>query len=159
VNYLSFYHLLQYGQMTDDSIIQAFLQCLRISFPQTYFLNTNFHRELSQNGWASAFSIFFLHNGSSRYAKKTQSKPSINSDNIVIPIHIHGCHWVALARHIIGSRTFFLYAYDLNSASTFDTIKSIYTTSTTSTCFHPNDAFWIKCHSFTYHPHSNECGS
>jgi len=70
VNYLSFHHLLQHGQMTDDSILQAFLQCLRFTFPQTFFLNTNFHRELSQNGWASAYGTFFLHSDSSRYAKK-----------------------------------------------------------------------------------------
>lgn len=97
VNYLSFHHLLQHGQMTDDSILQAFLQCLRFTFPQTVFLNTNFHRKLSQNGWASAYGTFCLHSDSSRYAKKTQSKPTINSDVILIPFHVNGCHWIALA--------------------------------------------------------------
>jgi len=157
LTYQSFLHLLQYGQMTDDSILQSFLHSLRRSHPQTFYLNTNFHRVLSQQGWDSAYNTFFLHNDSSRYAKRTTSKPSIDTDTILIPIHIHGCHWVALARKKICQDTYFLYADDLNSPNTYDTVRTTYSSSTSPT-FHPANSIWIKCHSYTYQPHSNEFG-
>jgi len=46
----------------------------------------------------------------------------------------------------------------MNSDNTYDTIRSLYSTLNTSSSFHPPDTQWIKCISYTYHPHSNECG-
>ncbi len=89
--------------------------------------------------------------------KKMHLKPLINSPIIIIPIHLNQSHWVILSRRIIGDRTYFLYADDLNSPNNEDTVRNIYSTKTTSQ-FYPHSAIWVHCTSYTYHPHSNECG-
>jgi hypothetical protein len=47
---------------------------------------------------------------------------------------------------------------DLNSTNTYDQIKSIYSLEATSDHFHPHHTKWINLKSYTYIPHSNECG-
>jgi hypothetical protein len=83
---------------------------------------------------------------------------TIDSLTIIIPIHIHASHWVALVRHIINGRVLFFYTDDMNSSNSATIIKSRFSTSSTSLAFHPSTALWITCPSFTYLSHSNECG-
>jgi len=82
----------------------------------------------------------------------------LQSSAVLIPIHINGSHWVALARRRISNKVIFLYCYDLNSPNMAETIRSQYSTSQMSASLHPPHATWIDCHSYTYEPHSNECG-
>jgi hypothetical protein len=95
---MSFQHLLQYGHMTDDTILHALLTSFRNSFPSIHFLDTNFHRDLSRWGWKYAFQRYFLHTSSSQYTQRTMAKPTIHASTIMIPIHINDSHWVALTQ-------------------------------------------------------------
>jgi hypothetical protein len=52
----------------------------------------------------------------------------------------------------------FLFADDLNSATTEEEIKQLLFTSNTCQSFYPSNAQWISCKNYTYIPHSNECG-
>jgi hypothetical protein len=76
----------------------------------------------------------------------------------MIPVHIDGFHWVAVVRRIIAGQTIFFYSDDMNSPSTFESVKSLLSHSSTSEDFHPTDALWVNVLSYTYFPHSNECG-
>lgn len=154
----SFYTLLSYGSPINDSIICTFLSSLHSSCPETHFLDTNFHRKLKQLGWPHAYHHFFLHHQSSKYSKKTQQKPTIDSPTILIPIYANGSHWIALVRTVFNNQTFFLYSDDLNSSNTADHIRSQYLATHTDLVFHPNNMTWINCHFFTFLPHSNKCG-
>ncbi len=131
---------------------------LHKNHPHIFTLDTTFHRVFRLPGWDTALRQFFLHQHSSWWAKSTQFKPTIDAHSILIPIHIQGYHWIALARRVINNHTFFLYSDDLNSSHTFETIKKSYNSTSTSTEFHPDNSTWINCKSYTYHPHSNECG-
>lgn len=82
----------------------------------------------------------------------------MSDSTILIPIHINGFHWVAIARKIIHNKVILLYADDLQSESIERTIKCKYSQANTSPEFHPNDTSWISCQSYKYLPHSNECG-
>jgi len=62
-----------------------------------------------------------------------------------------------LMQRVIHGKVIFFYSDDLNSHNTYESIHSLFSTHTSET-FHPYDAEWIKAHSFTYMPHSNECG-
>jgi hypothetical protein len=42
---------------------------------------------------------------------------------ILLPYHIHGFHWVAIARREIQGHVLFLYADDLNCPSTEEMVK------------------------------------
>jgi hypothetical protein len=63
-----------------------------------------------------------------------------------------GCHCL---RELNG-QVFFLYAVDLNNASTEEQDRAIL--SNTDSSFYPLSTHWITCESTTYRPHSNECG-
>jgi len=86
-----------------------------------------------------------------------QQKPLLASPIIVIPIHLNQSHCVILTRWVIGNCTYFLYADDLNSVNNEDTIRNLYSTKSSSQ-FYPQSATWAHCTSYTYHPHSIECG-
>jgi hypothetical protein len=86
-----------------------------------------------------------------------QLKPLVSSPIIVIPIHLNQSHWVILTQRVIGDSTYFLYADDLNSTNNEDTVRNLYSTISSSQ-FYPHSAIWVHCSSYTYHPHSNECG-
>jgi hypothetical protein len=126
--------------------------------PEIYFLDTNFHREIAIHGWAHAYHKYFLHESSSRYAKLTQFKPTLSTPIIVLPIHINSFHWVVITRGIISNQTYFLYADDLNLENSYELLCTIYSSTFTSPSFHPAQSIWINCPSYTYLPHSNECG-
>lgn len=88
VTLLSFHNLLTYGSPIDDSIIHSFLLLIHSAHNKICFLDTNFFRVLKQDGRQHAYCKFFLHESSSRYSHKTNLKPTIDSTNILIPIHI-----------------------------------------------------------------------
>jgi hypothetical protein len=46
----------------------------------------------------------------------------------------------------------------MNSSITASSIWIRFSTSSTSTSFHPENATWTICPSYTYAPHSNKCG-
>jgi len=104
-----FQELLNYGSPVRDSVIHSFLLVLKSSTTNIYFLDTNFHRDLSTHGWDCAYLKYFRHESSSRYAQSTCFKPTLSSPTIVIPIHINDCHRIALVCRIIGETTFFLF--------------------------------------------------
>jgi len=76
----------------------------------------------------------------------------------MIPVRIDGLHWVAVVRRIIAGQTIFFYSDDMNSPSTFESVKRLLSHSSTLEDFHPTDALWVNVLSYTYFPHSNECG-
>jgi hypothetical protein len=86
------------------------------------------------------------------------SKPTLDTPIITIPIHIHGSHWVTLTCRRLNSSVIFFYSDDMNSAHTEDHIKNHFSAACTSNAFHPVNSLWIDCNSFSYFPHSNECG-
>jgi hypothetical protein len=46
----------------------------------------------------------------------------------------------------------------MNNKNTEDTVRDYFSLANTSQEFAPSSASWLKCHSFTYLPHPNECG-
>jgi len=158
VTYSHFSDFISFDLPIRDSIIHSFLCALKSIGPEIYFLDTNFHRELATHGWTYAYHKYFLHESSSRYAKLTQFKPTLSAPVIVIPIHLNSFHWVVITKRIIGNRTYFLYADDLNSDNSYESLHNLYSSTLTSPSFHPAQSIWINCQSYTYLPHSNECG-
>jgi hypothetical protein len=65
VSHLSFYNLLTYDNLIDDSIFDSYFYLLKQSKKAIYTLNTNFHREFIRSGWNYAwnyaFNKYFLH--------------------------------------------------------------------------------------------------
>jgi len=153
-----FLELITYDSPIKDSVMHAFLCALKSSNKEIFFLDTYFHRDLVNVGWPYTSHKYFLHESSSRHAKSTQFKPSLQASTIIIPIRINNSHWIALTRRIINGITYFLYADDLNNENYFKYLKGIYSSSFTSHEFHLADSIWLNCVTFTYHPHSNECG-
>lgn len=78
-------------------------------------------------------------------------------DAIAIPCYVNNCHWVAVVRREIGRRVIFCYSDDLNCPETERSIRHILSQETCSR-FYPSYAKWINCKTYTYRPHSNECG-
>lgn len=110
------------------------------------------------SGWPTALQTYFLHSSSSRYAHRTKSKPCFDSATILIPFHVHGAHWVTIARWMVSGRTYFLCSDNLNSARTEALIRDYLLSLNTLFEFNPPDSIWINCRGFTYYPRSNECG-
>jgi hypothetical protein len=75
----------------------------------------------------------------------------------MIPLFVHGSHWVALVRREITNEVLFFYSDNMNQRNTADRIKQLIYNNTDHT-FCPPDAQWIHCHSTYYITHSNECG-
>jgi hypothetical protein len=115
INHLSFRQLLQFGSPINDSIMRTFLSLLHKNNEDIHTLDTNFHRVLCSKGWDAAFKAFFLHEHSSKHAKKTKNKPTISSSNITIPLHVDSSHWIILVQRVINNRVFFFYCDDLNN--------------------------------------------
>jgi len=158
ISLTSFLRLLKFNSPIDDSIFHGFLSLVHYSHKNIHCLDTNFSRDLFHLGWQHAFRKYFLHNFSSKYSHKTKIEPSIDSPDILIPIHIDGCRWVALNHRWINNITYFFYADDMNSPKTEDTIKHHFSTHSTSVEFNPHNSICVNCTNYTYHPHSNECG-
>jgi len=132
VSHQSFYDLLTFDTPIDDSIIDSFLHVLKTFIPHISYVDTIFSTELSKKGWDFSFCIYFQHTNSSWYAHTTKWKPTLDDTNINIPIYISSCPWVALVRRVINEAIFFLYSDDMNSSSTFETVKHIFSTKTSS---------------------------
>jgi hypothetical protein len=157
VRALSFQALMTYGSPIDDTIIHQYLCNLSPANPTIKFLGTNFHREFSKHGWEMAYCKYFLHENSSQYSKCINHKPTLFSLIIIIPIHVHQSHWVIVTRRIVGDKIFYFYTNDLNSSDTEESLHNLYSP-TSSLQFFPSGSSWVHCLSYTYHPHSNECG-
>jgi len=153
----SFVNLLTFHSPIDDSIMHHILHILYQTNSSFKFLDTNFSSSLIQKGWSHAYQKFFLHENTSRFAQSTKVKPTLSAEIILIPFFIHASHWVAIVRRLIDGKVHFFYSDDLNSTNTYESIRSLFTTSTPE-IFHPHDSTWVKIHAFTYVPHSNECG-
>jgi hypothetical protein len=140
--------LVSHGSMTLDNILNKFLEILttqkHIHFFSVYFLEIL----SSWNHWRRWFALAPSH--------CQPHRPMMSSPTILIPCHVNGNHWVALVHRIFNDRVYFFYVDDLNSDATEYTIKNLLATTADRT-FYPPTAYWIKCHSITYHPHSNEC--
>jgi hypothetical protein len=83
-------------------------------------------------------------------------KPSL-FDNISIPIHINGNHWVGLYRKYEKGKVTFFYPDDLNHPSTERTVQHTLAHKT-SPQFYPPGTDWITCQTPNISPHSNKCG-
>jgi len=137
--------LLTYDSPIKDSVMHAFLCALKSSKRDVFFLDTYFHWDLIHKGWLFAFHKYFLHESSSRHAKSTQFKPTLQASTIIIPIHINNTHLIAITRKIIDGITYFLYANDLNNENSYEYLKAIYSSIFTSHEFHPADSVWLNC--------------
>jgi len=137
--------LLTYDSPIEDSVMHAFLCALKSSKRDIFFLDTYFHWDLIHKGWLFAFHKYFLHESSSRHAKSTQFKPTLQASTIIIPIHINNSHLIAITRKIIDGITYFLYANDLNNENSYEYLKAIYSSIFTSHEFHPADSVWLNC--------------
>jgi len=75
-----------------------------------------------------------------------------------MPHHVQDSHWVALIHRNIGGRIHFFYADDMNSPNTAQMIWHHLSPIKTSAEIHPSNVTWHNYCSYTYLPHSNECG-
>ena len=96
------------------------------------------------------------------FASSSTTKMKLNlwSYTILIPVHINKNHWIALMHKVdYANKVSFFYADDMNDDDDDSyTIIKFAVKNHTSNDFHPPTSVWIKCHSSTYLPHSNECG-
>jgi hypothetical protein len=144
--------LLSYGSPINQQVINLYTQLLCQQYP-IKSLDAGFFPMLHSRGWSGVERWFTHQTGRCR----RKSTPSINGESaIVIPCHVHGCHWVAVTRREIKGEVIFLYADDMNQPSTEALIKSILSSSHPE--FFPAQTKWLSCHNYTYSPHSNECG-
>jgi len=90
--------------------------------------------------------------------QKNKKKLTLLSPTIIIPLHVNSSHWTSIIRKRIDERIIFFYCDDLNNKSQESDIRRLYNYSNTSPIFHPPNSQWIVCSSYTYLPHSNECG-
>jgi len=104
------------GTQTHEEVLIFGLENACKIYGGTY-LEPAFFPILQQHGWDEV--IQWLS------PNTTETNPHYQHPNISIPIHIHGNHWVAVNRRILGGRVRFLYADDLNNAATERTIKQL----------------------------------
>jgi hypothetical protein len=144
--------LISHGQMVQDNVLNVFLEILTTEYQINYLSTFFIHILQRDRKWDNAKRWF---NDSDR--RPCSYRPTLQSPVILIPCHVHGNHWVALIRRIQNNRVHFYYSDDMNHPPTEQALKHLLQTSTDNT-FYPDNAKWIKCHSLTYRPHSNECG-
>jgi len=153
---LHLYQMLSHNSQVTDISLNHFLAYLGNSLPSIVHLPTYFSSELFDKGWEnSAHKYFSLPNSSTC---RGIQKPTLSSPIILIPVHIHGCHWIALMRHIINDRVHFYYADDMLSPHASSCICERFSQSKTSSDFHPNNARWVCCSGIEFSPHSNKYG-
>lgn len=86
------------------------------------FLATQFMTYLIERGWTSV-QKFFDHK---THTNIKPNKPKMNGEPcILIPIHIHNCHWIALSRREINDKVIFMYCDDMNNRNDAADIKHI----------------------------------
>jgi hypothetical protein len=106
-----------------------------------------------------AYRKFFTHAQSEQISIINKAKPSLpTSRPILFIIHIGGFHLVALVRQVVNSTVTFYYSNDMNSQNTKDRILSYFNSHYTDSHFFPPSAEWVNCSTYSYYPHSNECG-
>jgi hypothetical protein len=77
---------------------------------------------LIERGWTSVRK-FFDHKA---HTNIKPNKPKMNGEPcILIPIHIHNCHWIALSRKEINNKVIFIYCDDMNNQNDAADIKHI----------------------------------
>jgi len=157
LSHSSFNQLIIHDSPINDSVIYTSLQQLTNAQPGIRFLDTFFYTTLVKEGWQAVFGRYLSTNASHRSYRSSPKIP-LDSPTILILIHVNGNHWVAVARRIINNQVFFFYADDLNQNSTEREIKHNLSAQKTSMEFYPSHSKWIKCTSYTYQPHYNECG-
>jgi hypothetical protein len=135
--------LLTHGSMTSDSILNTFLDVFCAIF-QLHYLSALFYTVLKRDkNWNNVQDWF------ATGSQKCSSKPSLQSNTILIPCHIQGIHWVGMVRRIIQNQVWFLYADDLNQPSVEAEIK--YNLSTYANHeFYPSNAIWLNCKTITF---------
>ncbi len=153
VNSKNLRRLISYSSPISDSIMTFYLEKLTEQYNVTY-LATSFLYTLRNQGWDRLRSFFAMY----RNRPRTNSRPRQTGESaIILPCFVDGCHWVMVVRREINGAVVFLYADDLNNSTTELDIKNLLS-QRTSAEFYPASATWIRCHSYTYRPHSNECG-
>jgi hypothetical protein len=146
-----FRHLITHGSPIHDNVISLFLEALCTRFDMC-FLAPQFLPLLLREGWSRTSRYF-----ATQRKPRSIFRPQLTGEQVIaIPCFIDDCHWIPLVRREHKGRVMILYADDLNNTATEVFLKE--TLSKTSTDFFPPDAQWIHCHSYTYQPHSNECG-
>lgn len=133
---------------------QSYLSILASSSNHIKAVDTNFSHDLIRHGWNYSYKKYFLHLSSSKYARKTKTKPTLETPIILIPFHIND----SITRQQVNGHIDFYYADNMNSSNIAHIIKTCLSNSATSQDYHPSNARWHVCPSFTYFPHSNECG-
>jgi hypothetical protein len=155
----NFQDLLTHGCAIRDSILYQHLAILSKGHNNIFFLDTNFFNDLSLMGWDYAHRKYFYHYQSRTCHNGSKSKPKQHGiPTILIPVHVQGFHWVAVARHEINETTKFFYSDDLNNTETEEYVKGMFIQKCMGTAFYPVNTEWIHVNSTTFTPHSNECG-
>ena len=91
--------------------------------------------------------------------KVSNNKPGISTRCIIIPICMHGNHWVVVVRRVQEHKeVVFYYADDMNCEWTKEEIKVVFQVQDKDWDFCSPQHMWVVCHNTTYHPHTNECG-
>ena len=149
---------LQLYKPINDSIIHAYTSILTSQFPNVKTVDTTFSRDLFRHDWIHSYNKYFLHSSSSKYAKRTKTKPNLDHPIILMPFYIMDSHWVTLVRRKFDDRIHFFYSDHMNSSNTTHLIQQHISPLKLSKEFYPSNAMWHNCPSYTYLPHSNECG-
>ena len=122
VTILDLRNLLSHNQMISHRIMNSFLNILATQFHLAY-LDASFYSILHQQGWNAVRKWFT--GTPPRFLPRSPRRPLLQSDHIIsILCHVHGCHWVAVTRHVIGRIVTFLYSDDLNDSSTEQSIRN-----------------------------------
>jgi len=140
--------LISFGIPIYHELLVLSLEALCIQY-QAAYLDPSFYPILLTQGPQAVLRRF------APQLPSTIDRPSLHHPNIALPLHINGDHWVGLGRRIINGTTFFYYADDLNSPTTEQIVRQRIAT---IPGLMPPSSQWIRCHNYTYHPHSNECG-
>jgi len=157
VTHSSFFNLLTYGDPIDDSVFYSFFKLLRACHPECHTVDTNFHCIFMQYGWETAYKKIFHSQSQLQLPKKlkyqTISRFPNNPDSHTHPgVPLGG----PCSSHNCGEGNFFN-SDDMNSANSAESIRLKYFSKTPKS-FCPIDTEWINYNSYTYVPHSNECG-
>jgi hypothetical protein len=150
----AFRNLISHRKLINDEVMNHFLECFctqhNLAFLSPTFFNI-LHRDRGQRSLRHFASP-------SRHRHRTIYRPALQGERaIAIPCFIDDCHWVAVARVEMNGQVYFLYSDDLHNPSTEADVKT--TLLSLGIEFYPDSAIWIKCSSYTYLPHSNECGA
>jgi len=149
--------ILSHNSETTDISLNQFLFHLSNSLTSVICIHTYFSSEIFDKGWTTiAHKYFSLPNSSTHQRRR---KPSLLSPIILFPVHIHGCHWIALTQCIINGIVHFFYVDDMLSPHTSSNIQEKFSQRNTLPEFHPSNARSICCNGIKYSPHSNECRS